>query len=285
MNEAAIFAARASRTTLEPGDFDAARDRVILGRREASNVQLPDERRAVAVHGSGHAPVAALCDHSDPVAKVTILPAGQALGVTEQLPIDERHLYSESYLRDSLAVRLGGRATELVVFGEGSTGASNDLTSATDLATRMVREFGPSDAIGPVGYPSGGPMFLGGGDQVRTRPYAEETQRLIDKEAALWCARPRSERRNCSSTTVTSSSASPSSSSSRRPSTARPCTRSSEGPCPADVRRCFPRSSREGRTHPSDPLHARPADQLAALSVFCSPEPISTGTFTALAPS
>jgi cell division protease FtsH len=184
VNEAAIFAARASRTTLEPGDFDAARDRIILGRREASNVLLPDERRAVAVHESGHAMVAALCDHADPVAKVTILPAGQALGVTEQLPIDERHLYSESYLRDSLAVRLGGRAAELVVFGEGSTGASNDLASATDLATRMVREFGLSEAIGPVGYPSGGPMFLGGGEQVTTRPYSDETQRLIDKEAA-----------------------------------------------------------------------------------------------------
>jgi cell division protease FtsH len=184
VNEAAIFAARSSRTTLEPGDFDAARDRIILGRREASNVLLPDERRAVAVHESGHAMVAALCDHADPVAKVTILPAGQALGVTEQLPIDERHLYSESYLRDSLAVRLGGRAAELVVFGEGSTGASNDLASATDLATRMVREFGLSEAMGPVGYPSGGPMFLGGGEQVTSRPYSDETQRLIDKEAA-----------------------------------------------------------------------------------------------------
>jgi cell division protease FtsH len=184
VNEAAIFAARASRTALEPADFDGARDRILLGRREASNVLLPDERRAVAAHEAGHALVAALCDHADPVAKVTILPAGQALGVTEQLPLDERHLYSESYLRDSLTVRLGGRAAELVVFGEGSTGASNDLASATDLATRMVREFGLSEALGPVGYPSGSPMFLGGGEPVTTRPYAEETQRLIDREAA-----------------------------------------------------------------------------------------------------
>ena len=184
VNEAAIFAARASRATLEPADFDGARDRILLGRREASNVLLPDERRAVAAHEAGHALVAALCDHADPVAKVTILPAGQALGVTEQLPLDERHLYSESYLRDSLTVRLGGRAAELVMFGEGSTGASNDLASATDLATRMVREFGLSEALGPVGYPSGSPMFLGGGEAVTTRPYAEETQRLIDREAA-----------------------------------------------------------------------------------------------------
>jgi cell division protease FtsH len=184
VNEAAIFAARDAREVLVKEDFDQARDRIILGRREDSNVLLPDEQRAVAVHESGHAVVAALCEHADPVAKVTILPAGQALGVTHQLPVDERHLYRESYLRDSLAVRLGGRAAELVVFGEGSTGASNDLASATDLATRMVKEFGLSPELGPVSYPSGGPMFLGGGQEITGRSYAEETQALIDKEVA-----------------------------------------------------------------------------------------------------
>jgi cell division protease FtsH len=184
VNEAAIFAAREGRDSLTAKDLDDARDRIILGRREGSNVLLPDERKAVAVHEAGHALVAALSDHADPVAKVTILPAGQALGVTHQLPVDERHLYTESYLRDSLAVRLGGRAAELVVFDEGSTGAANDLASATDLATKMVKEFGLSPALGPVGYPSGGPMYLGGGQEVRYRTYAEETQRLIDKEVA-----------------------------------------------------------------------------------------------------
>jgi cell division protease FtsH len=184
VNEAAIFAARDGRDELTAQDFDDARDRIILGRREGSNVLLPEERRAVAVHEAGHALVAALSEHADPVAKVTILPAGQALGVTHQLPVDERHLYTESYLVDSLAVRLGGRAAELVVFQEGSTGAANDLASATDLATRMVREFGLSPALGPIGYPSGGPMFLGGGEEIRSRTYAEETQRLIDKEVS-----------------------------------------------------------------------------------------------------
>ncbi|HZA20251.1 MAG TPA: ATP-dependent zinc metalloprotease FtsH, partial [Actinomycetota bacterium] len=182
VNEAAIFAARADRDVLTAKDFDDARDRIILGRREDSNVLLPDERRAVAVHEAGHAIVAALSEHADPVAKVTILPSGQALGVTHQLPVDERHLYRESYLRDSLAVRLGGRAAELVVFSEASTGAANDLASATDLAIKMVTEFGLSPEVGPVGYPSGGPMFLPGGPEVRSRGYAEETQRLIDKE-------------------------------------------------------------------------------------------------------
>jgi cell division protease FtsH len=117
------------------------------------------------------------------VAKVTILPAGQALGVTEQLPVDERHLYSEGYLKDSLAVRMGGRAAELLVFGEGSTGASNDLAGATGLATRMVREFGMSQALGPVGFSSGSPMYLGT-EEVRSRPYAEATQRVIDEEVS-----------------------------------------------------------------------------------------------------
>ena len=129
--------------------------------------------------------VAALSPRADPVAKVTILPAGQALGVTQQLPLVERHLYSEDYLNQSLAVRLGGRAAELVKFNQGSTGAANDLASATDLATRMVREFGLSPAVGPVGYPQGGAMYLdGGGPGLSSRPYAESTQAVIDREVS-----------------------------------------------------------------------------------------------------
>ena len=146
---------------------------------------LPEEKHAVAVHEAGHALVAALSDNADPVSKVTILPAGQALGVTQQLPLVERHLYGEDYLHDSLAVRLGGRAAELVELGQGSTGAANDLASATDLATKMVREFGLSAELGPVGYPEGGSVFLGGGGQaMSSRPFAEATQAAIDREVA-----------------------------------------------------------------------------------------------------
>jgi len=184
-NEAAIFAVRENRNVVTAGDFEAARDRIILGRREGSNVLLPEEKHAVAVHESGHALVAALSEHADPVAKVTILPAGQALGVTEQLPLIERHMYGEDYLYDSLAVRLGGRAAELVVLGQGSTGAGNDLAGATDLATKMVREFGMSAVLGPVGYPEGGSVFLGsGGPGMSSRPYAEATQAAIDGEVS-----------------------------------------------------------------------------------------------------
>ena len=183
-NEAAIFAVRDKRDVLMAADFENARDRILLGRREGSNVLLPEEKHAVAIHEAGHALVAALSDHADPVAKVTILPAGQALGVTQQLPLYERHLYGQDYLTESLAVRLGGRAAELVELGQGSTGAANDLASATDLATKMVREFGLSDKLGPVGYPQGGSVFLGdgAGGGLSSRPFAEATQAAIDAE-------------------------------------------------------------------------------------------------------
>src|SRR5579863_5551097 len=161
VNEAAIVAVRHDRGILTGADFDSARDRILLGRRDASNALMPDEKHAVAVHEAGHSLVAGLSAHADPVAKVTILPAGQALGVTEQLPISERHLYQESYLYDSLAVRLGGRAAEILVLGESSTGAANDLSGATQLATRMVRDWGMSPRLGPIGLPNDGPNYLG----------------------------------------------------------------------------------------------------------------------------
>jgi cell division protease FtsH len=190
INEAAIHAVRAGHDDITMEDFSDARDRILLGARSDSNLLLPEEKRAVAVHESGHALVAALSEHADPVAKVTILPSGQALGVTEQLPLVERHLYGEDYLNESLAVRLGGRAAELVEQGQGSTGAANDLASATDLAIKMVREFGLSSKLGPVGYPEGGAAFLGGGGAgggglgAASRPFGESTQAEIDREVS-----------------------------------------------------------------------------------------------------
>ena len=181
VNEAAITTVRAGRDQVTARDFADARDRLLLGRREATNALLPEEKRAVAVHEGGHALVAVFSDHADPVAKVSILPAGQALGVTEQLPVDERHLYPESYLRDSLTIRMGGRAGEQLVLGEVSSGAANDLQGATQLAERMVREFGMSPRLGPVGFGDGGPAYLGA-QQIRSRDYAEATQALIDEE-------------------------------------------------------------------------------------------------------
>ncbi len=181
-NEAAIHAVRHGRQVLCQADFDAARDRIILGRREDSNLLLPCERHTVAVHEAGHAIVAAVSPNADPVERVTILPAGQSLGVTHLLPASERRLYPMSWLLDSLAVRLGGRAAEKLVLGEASTGAANDLASATELAAKMVREYGLSDDLGPVSYQSGGGMYLPGGQEVTSRPFAEATQERIDRE-------------------------------------------------------------------------------------------------------
>src|SRR3954451_10086705 len=183
LNEAAIVAVRDDRTEITAMDLSQARDRILLGQRQSANFLLESEKRNVAVHESGHALVATLSPAADPVDKVTILPSGMALGVTEQVPEDERHLYTLAQLTTSLAVRLGGRAAELVVFDEGSSGASSDLAGATDLATRMVREFGLSAELGPVAYSTDAPQYLGA-EQSTSRGYSEATQRVIDTEVA-----------------------------------------------------------------------------------------------------
>ena len=179
VNEAAVTAVRAGRTMLTAADFASARDRVLLGTRHTSPL-APGELATVAVHEAGHALVAALSPHADPVTRVTVLGAGQALGYTETLPADDRRLYGESYLADTLAVRLGGRAAERLIRGEASTGAADDLASATALATQMVREFGLSNKLGPVSYTgqADGHAALG------PRGYSERTQWLVDQEVA-----------------------------------------------------------------------------------------------------
>jgi cell division protease FtsH len=175
INEAALTAVRDGRTSLTAADFVSARDRVLLGTRRSSPL-APGELATVAVHEAGHALVAALSPHADPVSRVTVLGAGQALGLTEMLPADDRRLYGESYLAETLSVRLGGRAAERLVCGEASTGAADDLASATALATQMVRDFGLSDKIGPVSY--GDPGLAA------PRSYSEHTQWLVDQEVA-----------------------------------------------------------------------------------------------------
>ena len=158
---------------------------MLLGTRRSSPL-APGELATVAVHEAGHALVATLSPHADPVSRVTVLGAGQALGLTETLPADDRRLYGERYLADTLAVRLGGRAAERLICGEASTGAADDLASATALATQMVREFGLSEAIGPVSYsgpPAGYPALAG------SRGYSEHTQWLVDQEVAALLTR------------------------------------------------------------------------------------------------
>jgi cell division protease FtsH len=186
VNEAALTAVRTGRTTLTAADFDAARDRVLLGSHHGGVTLTLDELATVAVHEAGHALVAVLSPHADPVSRVTVLGAGQALGLTEMLPADDRRLYGERYLADALAVRLGGRVAERLTRGEASTGAADDLASATALATQMVREFGLSEAVGPVSYePSGHlhPVLTG------SAGHSERTQWLIDREVTALLTR------------------------------------------------------------------------------------------------
>lgn len=179
-NEAAIFAVRDGRQVIEQRDFDDARDRVIIGRRRDTAILRPEEKKRVAVHEAGHALVAALSPQADPVSKVTIMPTGRALGVTHQLPLDEHRLHTEAYLRDMLAARLGGRVAERLVLGDLSSGAAQDLSGATQMATRMVRDLGFSDRVGPVGFHR--PEDASVAPALRGRPYSEDTQRAIDEE-------------------------------------------------------------------------------------------------------
>jgi cell division protease FtsH len=187
VNEAALTAVRAGRTGLIAADFASARDRVVLGTRDRSATLTQDELATVAVHEAGHALVATLSPYADPVSRVTVLGAGRALGLTEQLPADDRRLYGERYLADALAVRLGGRAAELLVRGEASTGAADDLASATALATQMVREFGLSQAIGPVSYAGAQTSSFSGPGA--PRGYSEHTLWLIDREVTTMLTR------------------------------------------------------------------------------------------------
>ncbi len=181
VNEAALIAVRRGGREVEKPDLEAALDRVLLGLKRTSLVLTQEEKRIVSYHESGHALLAELLPNADPVHKVTILPTGMALGATQQLPDEERQLQQRPYLDDALAVRLGGRAAEELVFDVPSTGAQDDLTSATDLAGRMVREWGMSERIGEMAWGSHGPVFLGE-DLIHTRDYSDETARLIDEE-------------------------------------------------------------------------------------------------------
>jgi cell division protease FtsH len=181
VNEAALFAVRRGKNEVHGEDFEAARDRVLMGLKRESMALTAEEKEIVAFHEGGHAVLAYVLEHADPLHKVTILPTGMALGVTQQLPLEERHIYKREYIADSLVVRLGGRVAEELVFGHQSTGASNDLVGNTELARRMVREWGMSDRIGPMAWGSQGAVFLGE-DLMHTRDYSDETARVIDEE-------------------------------------------------------------------------------------------------------
>ena len=181
VNEAALLAVRRGSKVIEHIDFENARDRVIMGARRESLILNAEEKRATAYHEGGHAVLATVLPHSDPLHKVTILPRGMALGVTWTLP-EERHTYSRDYFKDMICKAMGGRVAEMIVFGHLNSGAANDLEQATSIARRMVREWGMSDAVGPMAWSSQQQVFLGEDLMTNGREYSDETARMIDTE-------------------------------------------------------------------------------------------------------
>ena len=181
INEAALIAVRAGSDDIRMRDVEQARERHTIGR-ERSSLRLDEkEKLSVAYHEGGHALAAFLDEEADPVYKVTVLPTGMALGVTQQLPIDERHIYLLSYLDAKIRVMLGGRAAEMVVLGQPTTGGQHDLVQATKLARAIVREYGMSEELGPIGYGSQQQVFLGE-ELARGHEYSEQTAETIDRE-------------------------------------------------------------------------------------------------------
>ncbi len=181
VNEAALIAVRRGATEIERIDFENARDRVVMGARRESLALNAEEKRAVAFHEGGHAVLSTVLPNSDPLHKVTILPRGMALGVTWSLP-EERHTYSRDYFLDTICKAMGGRVAESIVFGSLNSGAANDLEQATSIARRMVREWGMSDAVGPMAWSGQQQVFLGEDLMTSGREYSDDTAKKIDDE-------------------------------------------------------------------------------------------------------
>jgi len=182
VNEAALHAAQLDKDAVDRDDFEFAKDKVMMGAERRSMLLSQKEKETTAYHEAGHALVAKKLPHADPVHKLTIVPRGMALGLMQQLPEDDRHTYPRSYWLDQLAVFFGGRVAELEVFGEMNTGAASDIERATEIARRMVREWGMSDRLGPIQYASReGEVFLGK-EVGRPSDFSQKIQEQIDEE-------------------------------------------------------------------------------------------------------
>jgi cell division protease FtsH len=184
VNESALYAARLNKAAVELKDLEWARDKVLMGPERRSMLMTEEEKRNTAYHEAGHAIVGSLVRKADPVHKVTIVPRGQALGVTSFLPNEELHNHDRDYLLASIMVAMGGRAAEELVFGGASitTGAGNDIQKATQTARNMVTQWGMSEAIGPITLDLGEEQHFLGRDIGLERPYGEDTAELIDQE-------------------------------------------------------------------------------------------------------
>ena len=182
VNEAALLAARKKKRSVDMTDFEEAKDKVMMGVQRKSVVLSEEEKKTTAYHEAGHTLVATQTKGADPVHKVTIIPRGRALGVTMQLPIDEKHGYSRGYIEGRLAILMGGRAAEELIFNELTTGAGNDIEQATKIARKMVCEWGMSDILGPMTFGKKNEEIFLGREIQSHRDYSEATARMIDEE-------------------------------------------------------------------------------------------------------
>ncbi len=182
VNEAVLNAARMNKDKVSMADFEFAKDKVLMGSERRSLVISEAEKRNTAYHEAGHTLVARLIPGTDPIHKVTIIPRGRALGLTQQLPIDEKHTYPSSYLESNIAVLLGGRAAEELVLKDFTTGAGNDIERVTNLARKMVCEWGMSEKMGPLSYGKKEEQIFLGREFATHKDYSEETARKIDEE-------------------------------------------------------------------------------------------------------
>ena len=182
VNEAALLAARLGKEKVEMIDFEQAKDKVMMGVERRSMIIPYEERRNTAYHEAGHTLVARMIPGTDPIHKVTIIPRGRSLGITQQLPIDEKHTYPKDYLLNNITIMMGGRAAEELVLERLTTGAANDIERSTEIARKMVCEWGMSDKIGPLACGQKEEQIFLGREFARHRDYSEETARLIDAE-------------------------------------------------------------------------------------------------------
>jgi cell division protease FtsH len=182
VNEAALMAARRGKDRVEMNDFEDAKDKVLMGAERKSMIISEEEKKTTAYHESGHTLVAKMLPNTDPIHKVTIIPRGRALGLTQQLPLDEKHTYPKDYLLNSLCILMGGRAAEEIVLGMQTTGAGNDIERATTLARKMVCDFGMSDSLGPLSFGKKEEQIFLGREISQHRDYSELTAQKIDEE-------------------------------------------------------------------------------------------------------
>ncbi|HET9270232.1 MAG TPA: ATP-dependent zinc metalloprotease FtsH [Vicinamibacterales bacterium] len=182
VNEAALNAARYNQKVVRMHDFEYAKDKVLMGAERRSMIISEEEKKVTAIHEAGHALLTVKLPHADPIHKVTIIPRGMALGLTQQLPMDEKHNYSREYLEDQIAILLGGRIAEEITNGSMTTGAGNDLERATDLARRMVCEWGMSGAMGPLTFGKKEEQIFLGREIAQHTDYSEDTALRIDQE-------------------------------------------------------------------------------------------------------